>query len=158
MNSESQIDFDFETESEFVEEFIWAMMDKPPFAINQIAKEFNYQSGRIDLIACNKSNRLYSFEAKLKKWKDAIHQAFKNTSVSHYSYVILPCQMARSVSRFKDCFLEKRVGLATIEMGKVRILIQAPYNDPLRPWLTESAFSYLEMECYAKRESIPAPR
>jgi hypothetical protein len=146
----------FRYESEFVEEFIAMMLEHSPFALKQFAKEFNYMSGRIDCIACDNLQHLYSFEAKLTKWKDAVHQAFRNTSLSHYSYVILPCQIARSVTRFEVCFAEKRVGLATIEAGKIIILIQAPYNDPIRPWLTDSAFSYLETECYAKRESIPA--
>ena len=144
----------FDKESDLVEEFILATSQKTPFLIRKIAKEFYYLSGRIDLIARNKSKRLYSFEAKLKQWKIAVHQAFKNTSLSHFSYVLLPYNVANSVVKFKSDFIEKRIGLATIEDGRIKILIAAPYNNPIQPWLTESAFLYLDMECHATSESF----
>lgn len=144
-------------ESDLVKEFILATSHKTPFLLNKVAKEFNYLSGRIDLIARNKSKRLYSFEAKLKQWKIAAHQAFRNTSLSHFSYVLLPSDVAKIVVKFKGDFLERRIGLATIENGRIKILIAAPYNDPIQPWLTESAFTYLDMECDATSESFSRP-
>ena len=83
-NSPHQINENmFDKESDLIKEFILATSQKSPILLNKVAKEFYYLSGRIDLIARNESKRLYSFEAKLKQWKIAVHQAFRNTSLSH---------------------------------------------------------------------------
>jgi hypothetical protein len=56
-----------------------------PFAELALAAEFNYVEGRVDVVASNDDGELFSFEAKLKRWKTAVHQAFRSRSWSFAS-------------------------------------------------------------------------
>src|SRR5437868_3690305 len=135
----------FSSERELVQNFVLQALDKrqSPFAAPQIAKEFYYLNGRIDVVALGKNRRLLGFEAKLTKWRDALHQAYKNSSFCHFSYVLLPAEISARAFRARDCFLQRRVGLCSLDNGRIIIKIRAPLNKPLQPWLTKSAKEFI---------------
>lgn len=110
----------------------------------KIGFEFDYQSGRVDLIGVTRNGRLMAFEAKLTRWRDALDQAYRNTSFSHYSYVVLPESQATTALRKKHEFLRRGVGLCTIGVEGVSIKVPAVQNRPLQPWLTKSAADYVK--------------
>ena len=133
----------FDLESELVECFQKVLNIYGPFSLNSHALEFNYSSGRTDILATNERNYLYSFEAKLLKWKEGLQQAYKNSSFSHFSYVLLPHDKISPALKNVNEFHERRIGLCTIKNSKINVLIKAPFNKPLQPWLTTSALDYI---------------
>lgn len=114
-----------------------------PFFPECIATEFDYREGRTDLIVSDKWGDLLAFEMKLENWKQALYQAYRNSSFAHYSYVVLPYPTARRAARHEHEFLRRGVGLCSVEGTRIRIEIDAKRTEPLRPWLTESAIDYI---------------
>ena len=125
--------------------------ENPVFKFNSIAFEFNYINGRTDIIAKKGDDCLIAFEAKLKKWKKALNQAYRNTSFAHYSYVILPVVNISNALKNSFEFTKRGVGLCSISSEGISIEIEAKKNKPLLPWLTENAICYIEEdsnECF----------
>ena len=114
-----------------------------PFIITDYATEFNYFSGKTDLIAQTKSGEIIAFEAKLYKWRKAVNQAYRNTTFAHYSYVILPeTKINRALSN-RQLFEKNRIGLCSIGRDGINIHINAPNNEPVQHWLTTLAKKYI---------------
>lgn len=110
----------------------------------KLAKEFNYNRGKVDVIALTTKNEIIAFEAKLDKWRDALHQAYRNTCFANYSYVIVPEKTAkRAMKHFKE-FDNRAVGLCYISEGELIIAQKAARSEPLQPWLTNKATESLE--------------
>jgi hypothetical protein len=109
----------------------------------KIAFEFDYQSGRVDVVGTNETGELISFEAKLSRWRDAVHQAYRNTSFSHYSYVILPEVTAKKAAMYWHEFDTRGIGLCVTSPNKVWVEIPATKQNPLLPWLTNKAIGYI---------------
>ncbi len=120
-----------------------------PFSCLMLASEFDYRAGRIDVVATNDGGELFAFEAKLTRWKKAVHQAYRNTSLTHYSYVALPYDMAIKACRHRLEFERRAVGLCAVTYDDVAILIPAKKLTPLQPWLTSDAVEYI-----AERSSL----
>lgn len=137
----------YKYEANLVEDFL-IQLTKPEnlFGVDDFAVEFNYQNGRTDIIGKSNDGEIIAFEAKLEKWQKALNQAFRNTSFSHYSYVLLPEKAAMRARKYADEFKRRSVGLCSFHNSKVCIEISASKNKPLQPWLTETAFSYISME------------
>jgi predicted RecB family endonuclease len=114
-----------------------------PFSQMAIAFEFNYQEGKVDIVASNDRGELFSFEAKLTRWRTAVHQAYRNTSFSHYSYVVLPAYAAKNAMRSRHEFERRGIGLCSIRDDCLIIEIPASKRTPLLPWLTNSAMEYI---------------
>lgn len=114
-----------------------------PFVPKYTAAEFDYREGRTDIIACDESGNLLAFEMKLVKWKQALHQAYRNSSFAHYSYIVVPSYTAQRAIKYEYEFLRRGIGLCSIDTTAVKILISARWIEPLRPWLTETAKAYL---------------
>jgi hypothetical protein len=142
----------FSSENELVHKFILIIIDKrlSLFPEPLVAREFNYVSGKIDVVAIGKNHRLFSFEAKLTKWRDALHQAYRNSSFCHFSYVLVPPAISARAMKAKDSFLQRRVGLCSLRDGRIEIKIRAPLNSPLQPWLTKSAKEFILKESNAE--------
>lgn len=117
--------------------------DENPFSRLTIAFEFNYQDGKVDIVASNDQGELLSFEAKLSRWRTAVHQAYRNTSFSHYSYVVLPVRAAQRASKRRHEFERRGVGLCAVGARGITIEIPATKKTPLRPWLTNTAMEYI---------------
>jgi hypothetical protein len=112
---------------------------KKPFSYLDIAFEFNYKNGITDIVATNNDGCLFAFEAKLKRWKIALFQAYRNSSFAHYSYVILPRSQAKHAIKSSHEFEKRGVGLCSFGESSIMIEIPAKKNNPIQPWLTESA-------------------
>lgn len=134
----------YKSEASLVEEFM-AQLSKEnnPFNVNDFAVEFNYLNGRVDIVGTSNCGELLAFEAKLNKWKKALNQAFRNTSFSHYSYVLLPKLIADRVKKYSIEFKRRSVGLCSFQGSSIRIEISAQKSEPIQPWLTESAINYI---------------
>lgn len=117
-----------------------------PFAQLMIAFEFDYHEGRVDVVARNGKGELIGFEAKLTYWQKAVHQAYRNTSFTHYSYVVLPQAVALKAARARHEFERRGIGLCSINEDGMFIHIPAARKNPLRPWITNSALEYIDEE------------
>ena len=51
--------------------------DESPLKIRNFAQEFNYGNGKTDIVGISNDGDVVAFEAKLDKWKVALHQAYK---------------------------------------------------------------------------------
>lgn len=129
------------------------MGDLSPFDLEFecIAKEFDYREGRTDIIVTDRVGNLFAFELKLYKWKQALYQAYRNSSFAHYSYIVVPPQAARRAAMQEQKFIKRGVGLCSVEGTQINIEICASRTEPLRPWLTESALEYISGEKNAKQ-------
>lgn len=114
-----------------------------PFNPRFLAHEFDYCEGRTDVIAYDHYGDLFAFEMKLVKWRDALHQAYRNTSFAHFSYVVLPCKTAEKAVRWRYEFVRRGVGLCSVNEDGVKVEIEAKRLNPLRPWLTQSAINFI---------------
>ncbi|MCG7946233.1 MAG: hypothetical protein N0C84_07805 [Candidatus Thiodiazotropha taylori] len=132
----------FLSEQELVNEFLQGIHSGiSPWGA--AATEFDYQSGRTDVIAIGADNQLVAFEAKLTRWKVAVHQAFKNTCFAEESYVVLPKSIAERAYSQCEEFSKRRVGLCYVENSDIVILIQAPRVSPLNMWLNAKAANHI---------------
>jgi hypothetical protein len=106
-----------------------------------VAPEFFYSRGRTDVVAVDEGETLIAFEAKLKDWKTALHQAYRNTCFAHTSYVVLPKEAALIAFRFVGEFEKRGVGLCYIDDSNLVVLHESLHNQPLEPWLAYDAMS-----------------
>lgn len=130
-------------ESSLVDKFCALNEINSPFSIQAQAIEFPYYSGRIDLIGLDNLGNLYAFEAKLTKWKSALHQAYRATSFCDYSYVLLPEASVVPALKNSFDFQRRRVGLCSIKDNELVIHIKGLRNRSLIPMLTKTAKSFI---------------
>jgi len=86
-------------ERELVDDLCFAISSGVPWGTLKLAREFGYGRGRADLIAVDPYGRVIAFEAKIAAWREALHQAYRNTCFADYSYVVLPKKSARTAAR-----------------------------------------------------------
>ena len=134
----------YELESDLVKDFQTLIHGAPnKFAIIAVAPEFNYIEGKVDLIAENSNGDLVAFEAKLFRWRNALNQAYRNSSFAHYSYVVLPETTLENVVSRIDEFHRRGIGLCFFGSSGLRVEISATRRSPIQPWLTNMALSYI---------------
>jgi hypothetical protein len=112
----------------------------------EVTEEFDYASGRTDLVGLGRKDTLHAFETKLAKWREALDQARRNSCFAHYCYVALPGRAANLALKARDEFRRHGVGLVVLTAQKARLAIRPRKNAPLLPWLTETALSLLFRE------------
>lgn len=112
---------------------------KSPWGPLQVATEFNYQRGRTDIVACTQDQSVIAIEAKLKDWRYALHQAFRNRCFAHWSYVLLPKQTALNASRYAGEFVRRQVGICYLANSEIVVLQFATKSAPFEPWLCRQA-------------------
>lgn len=105
----------------------------------RVTPEFFYSRGRADLVALNEDQNVIAFEAKLKDWKTALQQAYRNTCFAHCSYVVLPKQAALDALRFAGEFEKRGVGLCYVDDSALVVLRESLHSEPLEPWLASHA-------------------
>jgi hypothetical protein len=110
-----------------------------PWGPLEIAVEFFYQRGRVDVIASTTEGDVVAFEAKLTRWRDALQQAYRNTCFAHRSYVLLPRAAARIAARYEVEFSRRRVGLCYLEGSELVVAFHPSREEPIQPWLAEEA-------------------
>jgi len=112
------------------------------FRFQQVAHEFDYASGRTDLVGRDGEDRLHAFETKLIKWKEALDQARRNACFAHFCYVALPFRSAQSALRAKSEFRRHGVGLVLMTGLDAKLAIRPRKQAPLLPWLTKMALAF----------------
>lgn len=127
-----------------------------PFSQLNIAFEFDYRSGRTDVIGQTVDGDVIAFEAKLTRWRDAVHQAYRSISFAHYSYVVLPKSVVDKALRQRHEFERRGIGLCSIdpstESSVITVEIPATKKEPLLLWLTNTALEYIG----ARGETCPS--
>jgi hypothetical protein len=114
-----------------------------PWGELRLSTEFDYQRGRTDVVALTAGGMVLAFEAKLTRWRDALHQAYRNLCFAHRSFVVLPRAAAERASRFPREFSRRNVGLCYVENGEIVVLLAPGHSDPVLPWLSERATEFV---------------
>ena len=134
------------SESRLVQEFVWSLKGpEAPWDTAQIVCEFFYRSGRANVVVLTGSREIVAFEAKLLRWRDAMHQAYRNRCFAHQSYVALPRKAAQLAHEHVTEFHRRGVGICYVEQGRVVVLHESPRRDPLLPWLSERVVEQLHV-------------
>ena len=70
----------YRSESALVQDFVrfLSSRDEAEWDATHVSREFDYTRGRTDVIALNAAGQVLAFEAKLARWRDALHQAYRN--------------------------------------------------------------------------------
>lgn len=133
----------YPAESALVDEFLCQLGKfTSPWGRVQVSREFFYRNGRTDVIAVAGDGSILAFEAKLQRWRAALHQAYRNTCFAHRSYVVLPKEVALRVQRYIVEFDRRGVGLCYVDDEGVVVLKDATKSDPIQPWLSGLATCY----------------
>jgi hypothetical protein len=114
-----------------------------PWGSLRTSLEFNYSRGRTDVVALASDGSLLAFEAKLYRWRDALWQAYRNLCFAHRSYVLLPDKLARHALRYSAEFERAGVGICSFGPSGISVLLEAQPSQPLQPWLTSVAASFV---------------
>ena len=86
----------YSSEQELVDHFISSIDHQlSPWGIAGVNTEFNYARGKTDIVIIDRNGAVIAIEAKLDKWKYAIHQAYRNRCFANQSYVLLPSNIAK---------------------------------------------------------------
>jgi hypothetical protein len=141
----------FKKESQLVQAFADNLLSNSVvFPCSELAFEFDFRSGRTDIIGVSEGGELFAFEAKLERWKDALNQAYRNSAFAHSCYVVVPTDVAQSALKSEREFKRRGVGLCSVSHTGIEVLIPACHKDPLFPWLSESAKVYID--CYSDEQ------
>lgn len=131
----------FASEDSLVHNLCRFLADGDIWSCAGVTKEFDFARGRSDVVAQTNEGNLIAFEVKLARWKDALSQAYKNTSFVNHSYVVVPKHVAQKAMRYKREFERRSVGLCEMEANGITVLIPACHQNPLLPWLSARAIS-----------------
>lgn len=135
----------YDTELQFVADFQRVLLqENTTLQIRKTSTEFYYLSGRVDIIGVSSIGDLVSVEAKLARWTVALRQAYRNTSFSHYSYVVLPNEYVDRAQLSEGEFERRGVGLCSFNGDIISVKIPAKKSIPLQPWLTRKALKTIE--------------
>jgi hypothetical protein len=135
------------TEQSLVDDLSFVVKDKnSPVPCRQVAHEFDYASGRTDLLGLGKQDDVHAFETKLSKWREALDQARRNACFAHYCYVALPAKAARLALKSEREFIRHGVGLVVLGLQQANLAIKPRRNEPLLPWLTKAAIAHFDGE------------
>lgn len=137
----------FFDEKSLVNQFVLTLQStSSPWGNLKIASEFFYQRGRTDIVALSSTGEVIAFEAKLKKWKIALQQAYRNRCFADLSYVLLPQDSVHNAYKHLDEFVIRRVGLCCFSEDVLEVLYDAPQTKPLQPWLRDQAVLHVSSE------------
>lgn len=102
-------------------------------------REFDYSSGRTDLLALSVTDHVVAFEAKLTNWQKAMEQAWRNTSFANEVYVVLPRDFSRPALQHHPAFEDVGVGLCVMDEYAVELVWNSRDHKPVIPWLHQKA-------------------
>lgn len=134
----------FEYESELVAAAVEALsagLDE--WGVMEFALEFDHRCGRTDIVAISSNVGVIAIEAKLRDWRRALQQAYRNTSFASESYVLLPLEaVSRALANASD-FTRRGVGVCVIEVDRLRVVHPARrHAEPLLPALSRRAAAF----------------
>jgi hypothetical protein len=130
----------FDTEADLVDTFVERLaLGRAPWKTQGYQREFDYVSGRTDIVAIS-GRQVLAFEAKLRDWRKALRQAWRNSSFANRVYVVLPADCARRALEHRQEFEARGVGLCAVGSdGRLIVLIAGAPCRPVLPWLREKA-------------------
>ncbi len=108
-------------------------------SVRGVTSEFDYSRGRTDVVAVQLDGAVLAIEGKLTRWRDALHQAYRNKCFAHRSYVALPPDTASRALRSEQEFRDREVGILIVTPNGVEVALEPVHEDPLEWWLTERA-------------------
>jgi len=105
--------------------------------------EFDHRCGRTDIVAVSRTGSIIAIEAKLRDWRGALQQAYRNTSYASESYVLLPlAALPRALANAVE-FTRRGVGVCVLQADRLRIAHPARRHDePLLPALSRRAAAF----------------
>jgi hypothetical protein len=137
----------YQSEQLLVSEFVSLLESHAtPWGDVRISCEFDYSRGRTDVVLLDESGKLIAFEAKLSKWRYALHQAYRNTCFAHRSFVLLPIKAAVEAAKFRQEFESRGVGLCCLDKNTLTICHEAPSGWPIEPWLALAAIERIQQQ------------
>lgn len=113
-----------------------------PWGAVSVATEFYYMRGRADVVAVTRTGEVLAFEAKLTRWRTALHQAYRNRCFAHRSFVVLPEAVACAASEWQAEFTRRGIGLCFVDGDRVVVLVEPASDEPLQLWLSHKATQY----------------
>jgi hypothetical protein len=135
----------YRSEQALVNDFIMFLgSPHEPWGVSGYAREFDYTSGRTDVVAADGDGEVFAFEAKLKSWREALAQAYRNRCFAHRSYVVLPADTAYRALRFEPEFRRRGVGICLVSELELVELIQSVSESPCLNWLSKRALGVVE--------------
>jgi len=126
-----------------VDQFVRALGDeRTPWGSVAVSCEFFYARGKTDIVALADGEMLIAFEAKLKDWRYALDQAYRNTCFAHKSYVVVPQATALTAFAYIAEFRKRGVGLCYVDnAGELTVLEDSDTSIPIEPWIAMQAAS-----------------
>jgi hypothetical protein len=116
-----------------------------PWGTLEVGFEFDYGGGSADVFAVAPGREVLAFEAKLTRWRDALHQAYRTRCFARRSYVVLPERVALIALRYAHEFERRDVGLCSVRRDHgIQVLLDTEARTPLQPWVAERALAALE--------------
>lgn len=129
----------FTNERALVDDFVQCLENRSDAPSSKVLREFFYHRGRADVVALDDRGDIVATEAKLSRWRDALHQAYRNTCFAHWSFVLLPQKTAMVAARFTNEFERRGIGLCTMVEGNLVIILEGRKHTPVQPWLSDEA-------------------
>lgn len=132
------------SEKNLVEHFIDSLtMPDCPWGKVNFAEEFFYQRGRTDIVAITIDNIIIAIEAKLTRWRDALHQAYRNTCFAHESYILLPEDVVPQALNSTAEFVKRGVGICYLSDNRINIAHKPIRQEPIQQSLASKAINYV---------------
>lgn len=129
----------YRTEQALVDDFVEFLSADDQWAISGYVCEFDYSSGRTDVVAARGESEIIAFEAKLVSWRGALAQAYRNKCFAHRSYVVLPTSAAGRALRFVAEFRRRGVGICVVSASGLVKLVESESAKPCLDWLSKRA-------------------
>ena len=134
----------FEYESDLVAAAIEVMsagLDE--WGVVDFGLEFDHRCGRTDIVALSGNGSVIAIEAKLRDWRGALQQAYRNTSFASESYILMPlAAVSRALANAVE-FSRRGVGICVIKGDGLRVVHPARRHDePLLPVLSQRAAAF----------------
>jgi hypothetical protein len=138
----------YSTEKMLVDQFVRVLGSiENPWGPMSVSCEFAYSRGKTDVVALADGDVLIAFEAKLKDWRCALDQAYRNTCFAHKSYVVVPKATALTAFVYVAEFKRRGVGLCYVDnSGALTILVEPETLTPIEPWIATRAASRVRGE------------
>lgn len=135
----------FRTEAGLVRHFVRCLKgSRSPWGTVRTVCEWTYDSGTTDVLARSPDGALIAFEAKLKDWRRACLQGYRNTGYADFVYIIVPEMLAIRLRAFAEYFSRHGVGLCYCTAEGVEVVLEAPTNQPVMAWLRDRALATFE--------------
>lgn len=130
-------------EQDLVDSFVERLSEDEPWKRIEYSTEFNYMRGKTDIVVVSDKNEVIAIEAKLNKWRSALHQAYRNLCFADKSYILLPPDVAEIACSHEYDFNIRGIGICSIYENRIVVVKEASQNKPFQGWLKEQAFQYV---------------